>query len=114
MTEADAVSLVNGVAVVLFWLLFFAGAGSTLSRVAYYRAKKFRRPRLLVRDALFVGGLAMSFGLILLARGLRSAGFDTSGLANSLAWNVLTCIPALVAVGVYVYFEVFVIERGKK
>lgn len=113
MTEADLIAIVSGIEFLGFWILLFVGAGTTLARVAYYRANGFRRPKLLTRDAIVLGGFALSFGLVLAARGLRSLGLDTTGLATSLWWNLLTAIPALVAVAVYVYYELFRIERGE-
>lgn len=112
MTEAEAVALVSAAEVLAFWVLLFVGAGTTLARVAYYRANGYRRPKLLTRDMIFMGGFALSFGLVLAVRGLRSLGIDTSGLGQQLWWNLLTGVPALVAVGVYVYYELFRIERG--
>lgn len=113
MTEGDAIAIVSGVEFLAFWILLFVGAGTTLARVAYYRANGFRRPKLLTRDAIVLGGFALSFGLVLAARGLRSLGIDTSGLGGALWWNLLTAVPALAAVAVYVYYELFRIERGE-
>lgn len=112
MTESEAIALVSAIEVLAFWILLFVGAGTTLARVAYYRANGYRRPKLLTRDVIFMGGFALSFGLVLAARGLRSLGIDTSGLGQQLWWNLLTGLPALAAVAVYVYFELFRIERG--
>jgi hypothetical protein len=84
------------------------GASSTIAMVAYYRHFGFRRPRLLNRDLIFMTGFAVSFGMFL----FRRAG-DFPDLRDSLPWALLTDIPAIIAVGVYVYFELFVIERGR-
>lgn len=112
MTDLELVELINRISFVAFWLLLFVGALSTIARVAYYRVHGFRRPRLLVRDALVIGGFAVSFGLILLVRVLRDAGHDVTPLSTALWWALVTSIPAIGAVAVYVWFELFVIERG--
>lgn len=112
MTDASVVDVVNALVFVAFWGLLFIGAGSTLARVAYYRQYGYKRPRLLNRDALMIGGFATSFGIILGVRVGRSVGFDTSGLASSVVWTLITSGPAIAAVATYVYFELFVIERG--
>lgn len=112
MTEASLVDLVNTVAFVLFWLFLFVAAGTTLARVAYYRVMGYRRPRLLTRDAVLVGGFALSFGLILFVRTARAFGVDVGPLGGSLVWSLVTATPAVVALGTYLYFELFVIEKG--
>ena len=109
MTATDIAASVSFFA---FFVLLVTGTVSTLSRVAYYRAHGFRRPRLLVRDANMIAGFAISFGMILSVRVFRAYGFDTSGLATSLPWIVGSSAPAIWAVMVYTAFEIFVIEKG--
>lgn len=109
----DVVDVINALSFASFFVLLAVGVLSTLSRVAYYRAHGFRRPRLLVRDAWMIGGFTVSFGLILLIRVLRAFGLDTSGLAANPWWAVGSALPAITAVAVYAYFELFVIERGR-
>lgn len=108
----SAVDVASSISFAAFFLLLTVGTISTLSRVAYYKAHGFRRPRLLVRDANMIAGFSVSFGLILAVRVFRAYGFDVSGLATSLAWVVGSSAPAIWAVLVYAYFEAFVIERG--
>ena len=108
----NVVDLVNAVAFAAFFLFLLVGTGSTLARVSYYRAHGFRRPRLLIRDANLIGGFSISFGSILLVRALRAAGADVSGLATNPWWALGTALPAIWAVGVYAYYELWVIERG--
>lgn len=110
MTEADLVDVVNSVVFLVWWLFVLVGFVSTASRVAYYRAKGFRMPLLLFRDVSLFAGLAISFGLIIGARAVDLA--LVINLRDSLAWSVLTSAPALYGVAVFVYFEVFVIEKG--
>lgn len=109
MTEAEIVDVVHVVAFVAFWAFLFIGAISVSARVAWYRANGFRRPRLLSRDALFIGGFAFSFGLILAARVLELA-----DLRDSLPWALMTDLPGVIGAGAFVYYELFVIERGRR
>lgn len=110
MTAVDAISAVTFGA---FWLLLLVGLTSTLARVAYYRRNRFKRPRLLIRDANMLGGFSWSFGLILLVRVVRAAGIDTSGLATDWRWAFLSSVGAVWAVACYAYYELAVIERGR-
>jgi hypothetical protein len=57
-------------------------------------------------------GFALSFGLVLLIRALRSSGVDTAGLADSVAWSLVTGLPALGATAVFVYYEIFKVDRN--
>ncbi len=107
MTEAELVDVVHSVAFATFWLLLFAGALSPAARVAYYHAHGYERPRLLNRDIVFIGGMATSFGIILFARAV-----DIPNLRDSLPWALVTDAGGIIAVVTYVYFELFVIERG--
>lgn len=109
MTEVEIVNVVHALAFVAFWLIVLVSAVSVAGRVAYYRAHGFKRPRLLTRDAIWHGGVALSFGLILGARAI-----DAQGLRNSLLWALGTDIPAIIAVSTFLYFELFVIERGRR
>ena len=113
MNEATWVTVVNFGAFGAFCVLLLVGATSTLSRVAYYRMNGYRRPRLLGRDAILVGGFSLSFGLLLGASIARALGYDTSTLASDIRWILITRIPAIVAVATYAYFELFVIERDR-
>lgn len=107
MNEAKLVEFVHAAAFGAFFLFLAIGAMSVGARVAFYRAKGFPRPRLLNRDAVFMLGFALSFGLVLSARVV-----DIPNLRDNLWWALLTDIPAIIAVATFVYFEVFVIERG--
>lgn len=113
MGRVRVVDVVNSLAFGTFFLFLFIGTSSTLSRLVYYRSHGYRRPKLLIRDAWMIGGFSLSFGLILIARVLRASGVDVSSLSTNLLWTLATAIPAIIAVGVYAYFEVAVIERGR-
>jgi hypothetical protein len=104
-------SAIAALVFVLFVTMLTVGASTTLARVVYYERHGFDRPALLVRDALVFGGLAVSFLLIALARFVDALGFDSSGRVDSSSWLLVTSLPALVAVAVYLYYELVVIDR---
>jgi len=101
------IEVIHAVAFGLFWVFLIVGGLTTLGRLMFYRTRRHPRPKLLVRDAILVGGLSWSFGLILLVRAL-----DATWLRDNLIWVIATDVPAIIAVGVYAYYELFVIERG--
>lgn len=107
MTDADLVSFVYLVSAVVFLAFIFVGAASVAARVAYYRAHGYLRPRLLTRDVIDRGGFALSFGMILIGRALNIPG------RTELPWTIATSLPAIIGAATFVYYEVFVIERGR-
>lgn len=110
MTDADTVRTIYLVGGSIFILGLLLSLVTTGGRVLYLVRQKRRRPELLYRDLVVMGGLAASFVLIasvrLLPPELRSA--ITSG---NVLWAAATTLPAVVAVLVYLYFELFVIRR---
>src|SRR4051812_39790349 len=105
--------VLDALSLLAFWVLLFLGSGSVLARVAYYRAHGYRRPRLLTRDAIMLGGFSLSFGLVLFARvASGQGGISTEQFRASIPWGLLTSVPAVVAVAAFTYYELFVIERG--
>lgn len=108
MSNAELVGAINTIAFALFAVLLAAGAARTFARLVYYRRHRARRPRLLNRDAVMIGGLTFAIGLILLSRATGTS----SQFRESVAWALLTDLPALLAVAVYCWFEYRVIERG--
>lgn len=112
MINEQAVDVIHAVAFSAFWVFLVVGALSVSARVAFYRARGYVRPRLLSRDAIFVAGFALSFGLILLVRVLPVAVVDAVRLRDNILWALLTDAPGVFAVATFVYFELFVIERG--
>ena len=109
MTEPELVDITHRIAFVAFWVLLAISTISVSARVAYYRAKKYRRPRLLTRDAIQQFGFAIAFGLILFARVLEWA-----NLRDSILWALATDVPALIAVGAFAWYELFVIEAARR
>lgn len=96
----------------LFILLLIIAAATTLGRIFAKVYWGVPIPKLLLRDAIVMPGLAGSFVLVLFARVLGSDIGAT--LRGNPAWITLTSIPALVALGVYVYFEIWVIGPPKR
>lgn len=110
LNQPELVNAIHAVAFLAFWLFTVVGAISVIARTAYYRAHQFVRPKLLTRDAIWQVGFALSFGLILIA---RAADIPGALLRDNVLWALGTDIPAVVAAAVFVYFELFVIERRK-
>lgn len=110
MTDQQLVQLVYTVGGSIFLVGLFGGFARTLARVVYYLRHKAERPRLLNRDVLVIGGLSLSFGLITVIRFLPQEARIALTTGN-VAWAVLTTVPAVIAVLVYLYFELWVIER---
>lgn len=112
VNNPEAVAFIYTLAGITFLIGLFVGAVSTLARVVYYRIHGTRRPRLLTRDVLVYGGLALSFGLI---AGVRLLPLDVrlALTTGNVGWALATSVPAVIAVIVYCYFELAVIERAR-
>lgn len=110
MNDEPLYQAVTFISFVLFTVLLFIGAISTLVRAVRYSHAGQTWPRLLVRDLLMVGGLGLVFAMIL---GVRALGLGGS-LVGNVPWAVFTGGIAVTAVAVYCYFEIFVIERGDR
>jgi hypothetical protein len=108
----DLVAMVYGIGGIVFLVGFAIGALTTLARVVYYSIHRIRRPRLLTRDVVVWGGLALSFAQIASVRFLPSD-VRTLFTTGNVVWALTTTIPAVVAVVTYCYFELWVIERTK-
>ena len=92
-------------------LLLFIGAASTGLRYRRYRREKVPVPLLLGRDVTLMAGLTLPFLAILIVRAFGVTSIVTGDGGPEVWWLLLTGVPALIAIGVYVYFELFVIER---
>jgi hypothetical protein len=97
------------IAVFVFTALVVLGALLTIERALWRRRHGFRLPLLLYRDLALLVGLAWPFVLILGVRTLPDA--DRIALITSLEWTLVTTVPAILGVAVWVYFEAFVIRR---
>ncbi len=93
--------------------LLFIGLTSTISRYLRYRMTNTPIPRLLRRDLVLLATHAVPYIIILTLRVMDKVHFDFGGGGiNSIpeVW-VLLFTPGIVGVAVYVYFELFVIEK---
>lgn len=106
------VQTVYAVGGVVFLVALFAGFARTAGRVLYYHFNQSTRPKLLTRDLIVYGGLTISFGLISLVRFLPRDERIALTTGN-VAWAIATTLPACLAVLTYLYFEVWVIEKGQ-
>lgn len=100
------VDAIYGIGILLFGVFLFVGASVTIARMAYYRAHRFKRPRLLVRDAVVISSFALTMGLIMVARVLGA-----TNLRDNVLWALATTVPLVIAFGTYAFYEVAVIER---
>lgn len=112
----EGVSLVYTVGGIVFLVGLFAGFLRTAIRVLFVPPRAYpegRRPRLLVRDIIVIGGFALSMTAIVLIRflPLETRLALTSG---NVWWALLTTIPICLSVLVYCWFEFRIIERPKR
>lgn len=105
--------LVSAVIFGLFLLLLLIGTASTYVRWLRYRRLRIPAPVLLKRDAVLLGGLAIPF---LLISAVRVVGISAVSGEDGpqIWWLLLTGLPAIVAIAVYVYYELAVIERPRR
>jgi hypothetical protein len=101
------VELVNTIIFVLFLALLVAGAVTTLIRKVALDLKRFPAPRLLPRDVALLTLLSVSFLLISMSRVFGWSPY----VVGQVWWSLVTGIPAILAVAVYLYFELFVIGQ---
>jgi hypothetical protein len=96
----------------IYGLAYIAGllvaAVSLVSRSVRYRRAGWRMPRLLVRDLVLVLGLALPFAGTLFS---RAFGW---GLGMNPLWVLVTGALAVGSIWVFVYHELFVIERPRR
>lgn len=91
----------------LFIVLLVLGTGRTIYRLLEYRRASVPVPLILWRDVFSRTGLTVPFALILVVRALGLQPF----VAGQTWWIVLTSVPAIFSVGVYAYFEYFIIDK---
>lgn len=100
----------NVIVLLAFVVPLLLGAIRTALRVVARLHAGARQPRLLPRDVITIGGIALSFVLLLGAATLNALGWiDGSALAREAWWIVVRALPAIVGAWTYVYFEFFVI-----
>lgn len=96
----------GGIALGLFTFMLTVSILIVGARIIRYRRRKQRVPLIAKRDLVFLLGLAIPFAGIF---GVRA--FQIKDLGTNVWWLLFTTISALIAVGYWLYFEVFVIER---
>jgi H+/Cl- antiporter ClcA len=96
----------GAIALGLFLFMLAAAIAILSGRLIRYRRRKQRIPLIAKRDFWFLMGLALPFLGIFFARA-----FGIKDLSTNLWWIIATTFCALGAVGVWLYYEVFVIER---
>lgn len=106
--------LLSSLILLVFTGLLLVGAISTGSRWIRYRKTGFRRPRLLNRDVVLVTGLSIPFVLIAASRAFGLQPLVAGEDGPHLWWLLLTGIPPIIAIAVYDYFELRVIERDQQ
>lgn len=99
MSPEQVLDLVNFAMLVMFVFGIALAMAKLLDRAVEYRRANWQQPRLLRRDLVFIGGLAISFGLILLRRLFQIDIVDT------LLWNIITGVPAIFGLYYWVWEE---------
>jgi hypothetical protein len=110
VTEAQLVSGLNAIVLIVYIGALLLGAAKTAQRVVSYSRRHLRRPRLLTRDLIVFGGHALTFLLV----GLNRAFNWGPTVSGRWWWIVISATPALVGVLTYCWFEFFVIERAAR
>lgn len=105
----DDVRALQGAAFVLFTVLAAVCAVTTAVRAADLRRRGIGIPILLVRDVITFALLALPFALIL---GVRATGRGPM-VADSIVWTVVTSVPAITALVIFLAFEAFVVGRRR-
>ncbi len=102
------VNTITAVALLLFALGLAFGAGSTIVRMLRFHRHHIRQPRLIWRDVSVFGLLALAFLLIAINRAI--------GWQFTLEpwWVLLTSALAIGAIGVYDYYELFVVGHVRE
>ena len=107
-TTVDPLDLLNLLYFVVFTIGLALGAFLTILRLIRYWIRDEDAPRLLLRDVIARVTLALPFGGILL---IRALGLNPIDHWWGVLWFVASGALAVVGVWIYVYYEVFVIER---
>lgn len=96
-----------------FIALLIGSVLTTGARVLFYLRQGKPRPRLLTRDVLVKGQLLLAFTPIIIVRFLDPDTRAALNLTSNVPWALWTTAFGVSALAVYLYFEIFVIERAK-
>jgi len=105
MSDPGFVDTLALVVFVVFIGMLLTATLSIAIRVGRWHVRGIAAPVLLIRDLLTIGGLAISFLMITAARAMELPPEYT----RTVPWILLTSGPAIVGLGVFLYFEFFVI-----
>lgn len=106
MTDREAADIAAIVTFLLMTGLITAIAASVTYRMGRYRYKRQSPPILLFRDAVTFSGLSFTVLMVMVARVLELP----SQYTRTVAWIVGSTLPAIIGLGVFLYFEWFVIK----
>lgn len=110
MTEVEIAAVLNQAALVALFILTVLGAASTVGRAGRWAKEGIPPPVLLIRDSFLMVGLAFPFVVIMAARVFAVP----REVTQTVPWVLMTSGPAVAALAVYVYFEFFVIGKGRR
>ncbi len=96
----------GAVALGIFTFMLVISIAILAARIVRYRRRRMKVPSLAKRDFWFLAGLALPFLGIFVARA-----FGIRGLGTNLLWLIATTVLALLAMGVWLWYGVFIIER---
>lgn len=102
------VEILNTVILLLFTGGLLASNVIIARRFNDYFKEGIQPPLLAYRDLGLLAGLAFPFLLIFI---IRAAGL-TPMVAGTIWWTLVTGIPPIVGVAQFLYFELFIIEKG--
>lgn len=108
MTEGQWLQFVDTINVLVFAafvVLLLIGTTSTIIRAVRYQIAREPIPLILIRDLISRTGITVPIAMVFAARAL-----NIGGLQDNLAWIAVTALPALIGVGTYAYFEVFILD----
>lgn len=115
LASAIPVTALNVGTFILFILALLLGAGRTAIRIIDRWRAGARLPRLLPRDLLVIGGLALSFLALGGASALNALGWiDGPALGREWWWVLIRNGCAVTGACVYVYFEFLVIGNEEQ
>lgn len=97
---------------IVFTLAILGGAITTTARLIRYLRLGESPPVILWRDVIARNSLAIPFLAIFAVRAARAMGYDVAWIVESIWWVLATSIPPTIGALIYVYFELYVIERG--
>lgn len=109
MEIVQRIYAVGGTAIIAGFLLAVTTTGA---RVLFYLRHGKPRPRLLNRDIVTKGGMAVTIVLITVIR-FYPPNVRVALTAGNIGWALITTGAAVIAIWAYNYYELFVIKRKR-